>query len=130
MGEAIFTQSQMEMVRESPYIGWPPHRSGRVQEGLVGVGKRLGICQPLCGVLNKGRDHDLTFMTRSMFPGARSTGSAFYESERAVASGLFSFHTGPGQNKCFRKTYCFLLSYLVSSPTSSISKSAYSSYAL
>lgn len=23
MGEAIFTQSQMEMIRESPYVAWP-----------------------------------------------------------------------------------------------------------
>lgn len=50
-----------------------------------------------------------------MFPGASSTGSSWYESKREVGSSLFSFHTEPGQNKCLRETYCFLLPYLISS---------------
>lgn len=64
--------------------------------------------------LNKGGDRDLAFMTQIMFPGVRATGSALHESEREVGSGLFSFQTGPGRNKCLRHIDCFPLSYHVS----------------
>lgn len=86
--------------------------------------KTWRLCQLLWGVFHKSGDYVPASITQIMFPGASCTGLAWYESEREVGSGLFSPHTEPGQSKCLRKTCCFLLSYLLSSPVSSIPKSS------
>lgn len=82
---------------------------------------------PVCRIFYKSGGCGPAFITQIMFPGASSTGSAWYENEREAGSGLFSFHTGPEQNIRQRKTYCFLLSYLTSSAASSICKLSESS---
>lgn len=96
----------------------------KVQEGVAVKELKAML---LCGVFYQSGSCSPAFITRIMFPSVSSTGSAWSENEREAGSGLFSFHTGPKQNTCQRKTYCFLLSYLIPSPTSSISKLSESS---
>lgn len=74
-----------------------------------------------CRDFYKGGNCGPAFITQ-IVQGASFTGSAWYENEREVGSGLFSFHTESEQNNCLRKTYCIFLSYLISFPASTISK--------
>lgn len=89
-------------IRESLYTVWP--------STLISCGQPRGVAVKelkamlLCGVLYQSGGCDPAFITQIMFPGASSTGSAWYENEREAGSGLFSFHTGPKQNTCQRKT--------------------------